>query len=151
MEGASAEFTSNPQGISKEKIGDILMNGVAVDPSTISAKGTDVGSYCMFDGKTFSLTDASKNNIEATFITNAGYLTITKKSIEDGDVTVNGTKSLTFNGNEQDCGISVTYNGKTLTLGTDYSVVDNKFKNVGEYSAKITAMGNNFTGSKDFD
>lgn len=127
------------------------MDGVVVDPATISATGTDVGSYCMFTGKTFTLTDASKNNIDATFITNAGYLTITKKSIEDDDVVIDGSKSLPFNGNEQDCGISVTYNGKTLTLGTDYSLVDNKFKNVGSYTAKITALGNNFTGSKDFD
>ena len=51
------------------------------------------------------------------------------------------SSELTYNGAEQTPVFTVSFNGKALTAGTDYTVTVTAQKNAGDYTAKITGVG----------
>ena len=77
-------------------------------------------------------------NTTATF-------TITKADISNAAVTLEKT-SFTYDGKAKTPAVTVTLNGKTLVLNTDYSVSYNNNIEVGTADAIISGMGN-YTGS----
>ena len=56
----------------------------------------------------------------------------------------------TYNGTEQTVNVTVTYGGKELVEGTDYTVSGNKQTNAGEYTLTITGIGN-FGDARDIN
>jgi hypothetical protein len=69
------------------------------------------------------------------------------KEIDIKDCTFSSVSSQTYTGSAITPAVTVSYNGKTLTNGTDYTIAYSNNVNVGTATITITGKGN-YTGSK---
>lgn len=77
--------------------------------------------------------------------TGSGTVKITPRSLED--VTLEGLTNELYSGEEIKPPVTMTYNGKTLTEGTDYTLSYENNINVGTATVTITGKGN-FAGTR---
>ena len=94
-----------------------------------------------FDAGTYKVTASCES--ESTIYTAAATFTVEPREIEAKDVAFD--KELTYTGNELTQTVTVTVNGKTLTVGTDYTVSDLTGTEPGSYPVTVTGTGN-YTG-----
>lgn len=101
-----------------------------------------------FDAGTYKVTASCES--ESTIYTAAATFTVEPREIEAKDVAFD--KELTYTGNELTQTVTVTVNGKTLTVGTDYTVSDLTGTEPGSYPVTVTGTGN-YTGevTKSFE
>lgn len=95
-----------------------------------------------FDAGTYKVTASCES--ESTIYTAAATFTVEPREIEAKDVAFD--KELTYTGNELTQTVTVTVNGKTLTVGTDYTVSDLTGTEPGSYPVTVTGTGN-YTGT----
>ena len=94
------------------------------------------------DAGTYKVTASCES--ESTIYTAEATFTVEPREIEAKDVAFD--KELTYTGNELTQTVTVTVNGKTLTVGTDYTVSDLTGTEPGSYPVTVTGKGN-FTGT----
>ena len=95
-----------------------------------------------FDAGTYKVTASCES--ESTIYTAAATFTVEPREIEAKDVAFD--KELTYTGNELTQTVTVTVNGKTLTVGTDYTVSDLTGTEPGSYPVTVAGTGN-YTGT----
>lgn len=95
-----------------------------------------------FDAGTYKVTASCES--ESTIYTAEATFTVEPREIEAKDVAFD--KELTYTGNELTQTVTVTVNGKTLTVGTDYTVSDLTGTKPGSYPVTVTGTGN-YTGT----
>ena len=95
-----------------------------------------------FDAGTYKVTASCES--ESTIYTAEATFTVEPREIEAKDVAFD--KELTYTGNELTQTVTVTVNGKTLTVGTDYTVSDLTGTEPGSYPVTVTGTGN-YTGT----
>ena len=91
-----------------------------------------------FDAGTYKVTASCES--ESTIYTAEATFTVEPREIEAKDVAFD--KELTYTGNELTQTVTVTVNGKTLTVGTDYTVSDLTGTEPGSYPVTVTGTGN---------
>ncbi len=94
-----------------------------------------------FDAGTYKVTASCES--ESTIYTAEATFTVEPREIEAKNVAFD--KELTYTGNELTQTVTVTVNGKTLTVGTDYTVSDLTGTEPGSYPVTVTGTGN-YTG-----
>lgn len=94
-----------------------------------------------FDAGTYKVTASCES--ESTIYTAEATFTVEPREIEAKDVAFD--KELTYTGNELTQTVTVTVNGKTLTVGKDYTVSGLTGTEPGSYPVTVTGKGN-FTG-----
>lgn len=94
-----------------------------------------------FDAGTYKVTASCES--ESTIYTAEATFTVEPREIEAKDVAFD--KELTYTGNELTQTVTVTVNGKTLTVGTDYTVTGLTGTEPGSYPVTVTGTGN-YTG-----
>lgn len=94
-----------------------------------------------FDAGTYKVTASCES--ESTIYTAEATFTVEPREIEAKDVAFD--KGLTYTGNELTQTVTVTVNGKTLTVGTDYTVSDLTGTEPGSYPVTVAGTGN-YTG-----
>lgn len=101
-----------------------------------------------FDAGTYKVTASCES--ESTIYTAEATFTVEPREIEAKDVAFD--KELTYTGNELTQTVTVTVNGKTLTVGTDYTVSGLTGTEPGSYPVTVTGTGN-YTGevTKSFE
>lgn len=101
-----------------------------------------------FDAGTYKVTASCES--ESTIYTAEATFTVEPREIEAKDVAFD--KELTYTGNELTQTVTVTVNGKTLTVGTDYTVSDLTGTEPGSYPVTVAGTGN-YTGevTKSFE
>lgn len=95
-----------------------------------------------FDAGTYKVTASCES--ESTIYTAEATFTVEPREIEAKDVAFD--KELTYTGNELTQTVTVTVNGKTLTVGTDYTVSDLAGTEPGSYPVTVAGTGN-YTGT----
>lgn len=95
-----------------------------------------------FDAGTYKVTASCES--ESTIYTAAATFTVEPREIEAKDVAFD--KELTYTGNELTQTVTVTVNGKTLTVGTDYTVSGLTGTEPGSYPVTVAGTGN-YTGT----
>ena len=95
-----------------------------------------------FDAGTYKVTASCES--ESTIYTAEATFTVEPREIEAKDVAFD--KELTYTGKELTQTVTVTVNGKTLTVGTDYTVSDLTGTEPGSYPVTVTGTGN-YTGT----
>ena len=95
-----------------------------------------------FDAGTYKVTASCES--ESTIYTAEATFTVEPREIEAKDVAFD--KGLTYTGNELTQTVTVTVNGKTLTVGTDYTVSDLTGTEPGSYPVTVAGTGN-YTGT----
>ena len=95
-----------------------------------------------FDAGTYKVTASCES--ESTIYTAEVTFTVEPREIEAKDVAFD--KELTYTGNELTQTVTVTVNGKTLTVGTDYTVSDLTGTEPGSYPVTVAGTGN-YTGT----
>lgn len=95
-----------------------------------------------FDAGTYKVTASCES--ESTIYTAEATFTVEPREIEAKDVAFD--KELTYTGNELTQTVTVTVNGKTLTVGTDYTVSDLTGTEPGSYPVTVAGTGN-YTGT----
>ena len=95
-----------------------------------------------FDAGTYKVTASCES--ESTIYTAEATFTVEPREIEAKDVAFD--KELTYTGNELTQTVTVTVNGKTLTVGTDYTVSDLTGTKPGSYPVTVAGTGN-YTGT----
>lgn len=95
-----------------------------------------------FDAGTYKVTASCES--ESTIYTAEATFTVEPREIEAKDVAFD--KELTYTRNELTQTVTVTVNGKTLTVGTDYTVSDLTGTEPGSYPVTVTGTGN-YTGT----
>ena len=94
-----------------------------------------------FDAGTYKVTASCES--ESTIYTAEATFTVEPREIEAKDVAFD--KELTYTGNELTQTVTVTVNGKTLTVGKDYTVSGLTGTEPGSYPVTVTGTGN-YTG-----
>lgn len=94
-----------------------------------------------FDAGTYKVTASCES--ESTIYTAEATFTVEPREIEAKDVAFD--KELTYTRNELTQTVTVTVNGKTLTVGTDYTVSDLTGTEPGSYPVTVAGTGN-YTG-----
>lgn len=94
------------------------------------------------DAGTYKVTASCES--ESTIYTAEATFTVEPREIEAKDVAFD--KELTYTGNELTQTVTVTVNGKTLTVGTDYTVSDLTGTEPGSYPVTVAGTGN-YTGT----
>ena len=94
-----------------------------------------------FDAGTYKVTASCES--ESTIYTAEATFTVEPREIEAKDVAFD--KELTYTGNELTQTVTVTVNGETLTVGTDYTVSDLTGTEPGSYPVTVAGTGN-YTG-----
>ena len=94
-----------------------------------------------FDAGTYKVTASCES--ESTIYIAEATFTVEPREIEAKDVAFD--KELTYTGNELTQTVTVTVNGKTLTVGTDYTVSDLTGTEPGSYPVTVAGTGN-YTG-----
>ena len=94
-----------------------------------------------FDAGTYKVTASCES--ESTIYTAEATFTVEPREIEAKDVAFD--KELTYTGNELTQTVTVTVNGKTLTVGTDYTVSGLTGTEPGSYPVTVAGTGN-YTG-----
>ena len=94
-----------------------------------------------FDAGTYKVTASCES--ESTIYTAEATFTVEPREIEAKDVAFD--KELTYTGNELTQTVTVTVNGKTLTVGMDYTVSDLTGTEPGSYPVTVAGTGN-YTG-----
>ena len=155
-EAEDGKLTIAPKSITVENVilGEKLTYNGEEQPQTIQI--TD-GINTLVEGVDYKVTGNKQTNAgdyEMTIEGIGNYTgtftvdwTIAQKTITTEDV-VKSAASLTYNGTEQTQEVTVTDGEKTLSAGTDYTVIGNKQTNVGaeDYTLTVTGTGN-YTGS----
>ena len=95
-----------------------------------------------FDAGTYKVTASCES--ESTIYTAEATFTVEPREIEAKDVAFD--KELTYTGNKLTQTVTVTVNGKTLTVGTDYTVSDLTGTEPGSYPVTVAGTGN-YTGT----
>lgn len=95
-----------------------------------------------FDAGTYKVTASCES--ESTIYTAEATFTVEPREIEAKDVAFD--KELTYTDNELTQTVTVTVNGKTLTVGTDYTVSDLTGTEPGSYPVTVAGTGN-YTGT----
>lgn len=114
--------------------GDVTFKFFDKDGNQVSDQPFPVGKY--------KVTASCES--ESTIYTAEATFTVEPREIEAKDVAFD--KELTYTGNELTQTVTVTVNGKTLTVGTDYTVSDLTGTEPGSYPVTVTGTGN-YTGS----
>gem|GEM_PF-1769176 len=153
-ETKTVTFTISAKSIEAMTLSEIASCEYNGNPQTPAVTVYD-GTTRLFDGTHYKVSYSSNTNAGTAKVTITGLspyggsivssFTITRKSLSKG-ITVADIAAVTYNGNDQQPGMTLTYNGKTLKSGTDYtlSYVDNKNAGTG----KVVASGiGNFTGT----
>lgn len=94
-------------------------------------------------------TEAGSYTVTVTYEggqTGSADFTVAPRSISSCSMSLNADY-LTYSGEPQTMGVTVTYNGKELAEGTDYTLSGNTQTNAGQYDITVTGIGN-FTGTK---
>ena len=151
----TATFTISAKSIASMTLSDIASceyNGSAQEPAVTIYDGTTrlvAGTH--YKVSYSKNTNAGTASVTITGITpyggtiNTGF-TITPRSLSK-DVTASSISAVTYNGSDQTPNMTLTYNGKTLTKGTDYTLSYDNNRNAGT-SAKVIATGTgNFKGT----
>lgn len=103
--------------------------------------GENVGTYLINQG-TLSIVDNGAflaGNYQISY--NSANLTITPRTIEDLNMTLNPT-SVVYNGAEQKPTVTISYNATKLIEGTDYTLTYTNNINVGTATVTATGKGN---------
>jgi len=128
-------FTASATGL---VVNQTLDNYTAV----LSKSVTGVGEYSISvsDAK---IVDANKNDVTSNYTISyeTGTLTVGEMSIAKATVTPDET-GVTYTGSVLKPDVTVTLDGKTLTSGTDYTVVYSNNINAGTATITITGKGN---------
>lgn len=95
-----------------------------------------------FDAGTYKVTASCES--ESTIYTAEATFTVEPREIEAKDVAFD--KELTYTGNELTQTVTVTVNGKTLTVGKDYTVSGLTGTEPGSYPVTVAGTGN-YTGT----
>ena len=95
-----------------------------------------------FDAGTYKVTASCES--KSTIYTAEATFTVEPREIEAKDVAFD--QELTYTGNELTQTVTVTVNGKTLTVGTDYTVSDLTGTEPGSYPVTVAGTGN-YTGT----
>lgn len=114
--------------------GDVTFKFFDKDGNQVSDQPFPVGKY--------KVTASCES--ESTIYTAEATFTVEPREIEAKDVAFD--KELTYTGNELTQTVTVTVNGKTLTVGTDYTVSDLTGTEPGSYPVTVTGTGN-YTGT----
>lgn len=114
--------------------GDVTFKFFDKDGNQVSDQPFPVGKYKV---------TASCESESTIYIAEATF-TVEPREIEAKDVAFD--KELTYTGNELTQTVTVTVNGKTLTVGTDYTVSDLTGTEPGSYPVTVTGTGN-YTGT----
>ncbi len=139
--------TLNPASYTYD--GDAKTPSVTVKYGTLTlTSGTDY-TYTYSDN-----TDAGTATVTVTAIANGNYIGSQTASFTIGQASLSGATvevspdAYTFDGSAKTPSVTVSYNGKTLTAGTDYTASYSDNTNAGTASVSITAVdGGNFTDS----
>ncbi len=113
--------------------GDVTFKFFDKDGNQVSDQPFPVGKYKV---------TASCESESTIYIAEATF-TVEPREIEAKDVAFD--KELTYTGNELTQTVTVTVNGKTLTVGTDYTVSDLTGTEPGSYPVTVAGTGN-YTG-----
>ena len=113
--------------------GDVTFKFFDKDGNQVSDQPFPVGKYKV---------TASCESESTIYIAEATF-TVEPREIEAKDVAFD--KELTYTGNELTQTVTVTVNGKTLTVGTDYTVSGLTGTEPGSYPVTVTGTGN-YTG-----
>ncbi len=113
--------------------GDVTFKFFDKDGNQVSDQPFPVGKY--------KVTASCES--ESTIYTAEATFTVEPREIEAKDVAFD--KELTYTGNELTQTVTVTVNGKTLTVGTDYTVSGLTGTEPGSYPVTVTGTGN-YTG-----
>lgn len=114
--------------------GDVTFKFFDKDGNQVSDQPFPVGKY--------KVTASCES--ESTIYTAEATFTVEPREIEAKDVAFD--KELTYTGNELTQTVTVTVNGKTLTVGTDYTISDLTGTEPGSYPVTVTGTGN-YTGT----
>lgn len=114
--------------------GDVTFKFFDKDGNQVSDQPFPVGKYKV---------TASCESESTIYIAEATF-TVEPREIEAKDVAFD--KELTYTGNELTQTVTVTVNGKTLTVGTDYTVTGLTGTEPGSYPVTVTGTGN-YTGT----
>lgn len=114
--------------------GDVTFKFFDKDGNQVSDQPFPVGKY--------KVTASCES--ESTIYTAEATFTVEPREIEAKDVAFD--KELTYTGNELTQTVTVTVNGKTLTVGTDYTVSDLTGTEPGSYPVTVAGTGN-YTGT----
>lgn len=114
--------------------GDVTFKFFDKDGNQVSDQPFPVGKYKV---------TASCESESTIYIAEATF-TVEPREIEAKDVAFD--KELTYTGNELTQTVTVTVNGKTLTVGTDYTVSGLTGTEPGSYPVTVTGTGN-YTGT----
>ena len=114
--------------------GDVTFKFFDKDGNQVSDQPFPVGKY--------KVTASCES--ESTIYTAEATFTVEPREIEAKDVAFD--KELTYTGNELTQTVTVTVNGKTLTVGTDYTVSGLTGTEPGSYPVTVTGTGN-YTGT----
>ena len=98
-------------------------------------------------------TEAGSYTVTVTYPdgqTGSSDFTVKPRSLSSCSIGFDGT-AFTYTGEEQTKGVTITYYGKKLVEGTDYTLSGNTGTNVGSYQLTITGKGNfEGTATRDF-
>ena len=114
--------------------GDVTFKFFDKDGNQVSDQPFPVGKY--------KVTASCES--ESTIYTAEATFTVEPREIEAKDVAFD--KELTYTGNELTQTVTVTVNGKTLTVGTDYTVSGLTGTEPGSYPVTVAGTGN-YTGT----
>lgn len=114
--------------------GDVTFKFFDKDGNQVSDQPFPVGKY--------KVTASCES--ESTIYTAEATFTVEPREIEAKDVAFD--KELTYTGNELTQTVTVTVNGKPLTVGTDYTVSDLTGTEPGSYPVTVAGTGN-YTGT----
>ena len=150
----TATFTIYAKSIEAMTLSEIASceyNGSAQTPSVTIYDGTTR----LVAGTNYKVSYSNNTNAGQAKVTITGLtpydgsivtsFTITRKSLAKG-VTVSDIAAVTYNGNDQQPGMTLKFNGTTLKSGTDYTLAYEDNKNAGTGKVIATGIGN-FTGS----
>ena len=147
--GQSKVYGENDPELKYTPSGAIGLEEPDFSGSLERAEGENVGTYAINKG-TLALIDNNNfiaNNYNLVFSNETVNFTITAKDLAGAKVSTDPT-SYTFDGTAKQPTVTVTLDGKTLALGSDYSVSYDKNVNVGTAIVTVTAKENsNYKGS----
>ena len=148
-------FTINKKNISEidiPAIDDQTYTGFAITPvptielggNALSSANYDLVYASNINVGTATITITGKNNCSGT---KQVTFAIVKKDLGDNDVVVADIDAVTFNNENQEPEVTITYGSYTLIANTDYTVSYANNTNAGTATITITAAGDNFKNS----
>lgn len=145
----SCTFTIQPQKLSRAKISGIVNK-------TYNTKGQTQNATLTYNSSALVKNRDYTQSYKSNTASGVGYITFSGKGNYTGSVTksfniakanissatVGGIGTKRYNGSKQTQSLKITFKGKTLKNGTDYTLSYKNNKNVGTASVVISGKGN---------